>query len=355
MPVLWFLALIMNSILLFKIYNRLKKNDGYCYPLLGLSIALFGWVFSELLLKLVMTKAIVLFIHEFKYVFILAAPEFLLNFVKAYTGKTIKITKVQTFRIGLEFFFMIMIVTNPQHHLFRNSIQFESGMVNTVITDNNIGYYLITLFIYCIVLYSVLLLLKYNFSLAAVYRRRVFLILTGIIIALFTNFIFQYVQYFFKTDDHIDFTSLTFGLIAWLIYYALFVYKDRKLSNFVENFITNKIEHGVLFLNTDYEIHYINTTMINMLGTKQDAILFTKITDVSEKLILTIQKALESGQPVLSRIVRDQIYVYEVSVQEIFDKKNKTLGKLVEFKDVTDIQTEKVQTLNLDRLSHLKA
>ena len=69
-----------------------------------------------------------------------------------------------------------------------------------------------------------------------------------------------------------------------------------------------------------------------LLGIKHEAILYTKITELSERIIITIQKALETGAPVRCRVASDQIYIYEVSVKEISDYKNRVVGKLLNSK-----------------------
>lgn len=223
---------------------------------------------------------------------------------------------------------------------------YVGGMANEVKTVNGPFYYIVTLYIYCILLYVIFLLIRYQLSVARMYRKQATLFIYSILIPMVINVFFQYFQIAINSIDHVDYTSLTFGLIAWMIYYSLFIYNHEKITEVVAKEILNKVNDGIILLDKEENIYYINERAEFIIGSKRQDILHQPVRAISSQISMKLLEVLDKKADVKYQIVRDQIYIFHIKLEDLADDKGRKIGRLFTLNDITAKETELVQKRN---------
>ena len=344
MPLIWFVAAISNAILLIIVVGKRKSNEINLYPMIGFVTAQMAWVTIELLIQLIPDVKFVLFIHEAKYVFILAIPSMFLMFVRYVIGRTsFSYRRVMIF-VMIEITFLILIASNPWHHLFRRSVTYTKEAIVVVSTVNGPLYYGAVLYLYGLIIYTLIILIRYQFSIAKLYRKKFNLIIWGIILAFAINILFQYAQinYAYNTD----YTPLSFGIIAWIFFYSLFWYKQNNLSFEAKEIMLQNLDVGVIYLDENETVFYANRKAIKIMGAEKKKVSGRYIMHVSKDLMSAVSKLKSGLEFVNLKIVQERIYVYRTTLIQILDDEERYIGSMVQMIDITDAELERVNHEN---------
>lgn len=341
MPIVWFAVFLANVLLIFKVYKQKKiKKDLYANALIGLVFIINLWVGCGLVILLVQHSEIALFFHEVKYVAIMGTPLGLYYFI----------TKVNTCthkdRIVLGLYTLTSIVslgvifTNNMHHLFRRSMVFIPSGINIVETNNGPYYYIVVILNYSLLLIAGLKLFKYCRVTNWMYRKRAQLILMSVAISFVTNIIFQILV--IKFNFHLDFTPLTFGLVAWLFYYSLYVYENNVVGELVTDMVMEAIGVGAIFLDSGGKIVYVNPVCEKMFQLKNELVAESDITILGTEMSEIIKGIMQTGESVNYHYCDDKIHVFKVFNKEFFDEGTQIMGNLIIYRDITELEIHRL-------------
>lgn len=344
MPLIWFVAAISNAILLIIVVGKRRSNDINLYPMIGFVTAQMAWVSIELLIQLIPDENVVLFIHEAKYVFILAIPSMFLMFVRYVIGRTSFSFKRLMIFVVVEIILLVIIASNPWHHLFRKSLAYAKETIVVVSTVNGPFYYVAVLYLYGLIIYTLFILIRYQFSIAKIYRKKYNLIIWGIIFAFAINIVFQYAQinYAYNTD----YTPLSFGIIAWIFFYSLFWYKQNNLSFEAKDIMLQNLSVGVIYLDENETVFYANRKAIKIMGAEKKNISGRLIMHVSKEIMSAVSQLKSGHEFVDLRIVQDRIYVYRTTLIQIIDNEERYIGSMVQMIDITESELERINHEN---------
>lgn len=339
MPIVWFLALSANLLLLMQIVH--KENSGMIHLryLKASVVVVVTWVATELVIQFAYNEAFVYLIHELKFLGILLLPTFLGCFVTEYFnmdafGK--RFFGVKTF-IDLVFFLLIM--TDRWHGLFRKSLIFELAEQHTVLVENGILYYVIIGYVYVMVCLVVVRLITYMIKIPRLYRRTIQLILFGIVFALSCNLVFQ--VYHRVWGASFDFTPLSFGFIAWVFYYAIFKYNHYELSSYAKDVILDELSIGMLFLDYDNKVYYMNLLCEEIIGS-YDTLKHKGRDQLASDFNRSIDDSILYEKPTKYKVAADQIHIYEVYAKRVLDERGRMIGTLVRLVDITQEETNRI-------------
>ncbi len=349
MPILWFLTLIVNIFLSVKTFGRITSSNHFVKPLFGLSVSMVGWIFSDLLIRLIDIGHFVLFLHEYKYIFILGAAFFFLLFIECYVEKQKNTNHYLAIRIIVPCVFFLIIITDRWHHLFRKSLTFSGGLSNRFITENGPLYYLVLLYIYLNIIYIVFLLIRYIISVSKIYQIQAIFLIVCILITFSANLVFQLAQVWLHSRHIIDFTSLTFGLTAWQLYYSMFLRKPPKVTKTIIDSLKDQKEDILLLLDQNHYVIYSNRSTEKLFDQNIKELQKAPLTSLTSYVNEKILEVLQNPGPIKCRVIRDQIYVYQLESSTLLDKKSRLIGYLIRGSDITEQETKRIhETIHQD-------
>lgn len=341
MVFIWFLSVVGTGMLLFRtIEKRNDKSQPYVKYLSYLTSGVLGWVLIQMSIQLIYNEKIVFFLHEFKYVFIIGIGGLLYLFIFNLTeNRPVERWKIFMF-LGCYFFLLTVIFTNPYHHLFRNELLFISSHMNYVETDNNWFYTLVVSFNYTMTIIGVARLIGYHLRLPRMYKERSRLMITGILSATGVNLFYQITQIYW--NFHVDFTPFSFFLISILFYFSIFVYQNSEISKMVKDLIKEEEDSGIMFLDHDKRIYYVNALCEEIIDMDSKEIIEEHISGLSGSFSDVIREAIKTKDKAIYQFAKDKIFVYEVIAREIVEEKKGVVGTVVTFEDITESEIERL-------------
>lgn len=340
MSVFWVLVLFTDILLLSFVISDYKSN-GYDFekPLIILVSIITGWVLVQLIIQLIFHVDTLLLLHDMKYVFVIATPSILKLFVRCLINRPIS-RKAFSIELIVDSLFIIGIVSNVLHHQFRSADVKFYGMGIQISYTHAWLFYAMMFYVLINVLYTLAILIHHHISKPEVYRKQTRLMISGIIIMLVLNIIFHGVDRYLVYE--FDFSPIGFGLMAWLFYYVVYIYSNPDLSLFAKDLILKQLGVGLLFLDDNDEIFYMNQVCEDILELKLADVIYKKMDVLSSDFASIIREAGVSDEPQLLSCTDERICFYRVSSKILHDDKERLIGTMISFQDVTEIETERI-------------
>lgn len=348
MPIVLFFTLFVNLVILIFAYGRMRTDPNlFSKSLFGMLACTAGWNFCDLLTILLVDERLSIIAHETKFVFVLSLPG-ILHYFAHYLRFGVEEKRWQFFvRSCVTFPLLGLIATNQFHHLFRLEIFVEKGIMQMISTVNGPVYYFLLIYVYAVVLHSTYYILRYHLQKPRLYRGRTGMMLLGLTVSILANLAFQI---FKQYDFFVDFTPVSFGLIAWLFYYAIFFYESKQVPNMAKTYILEALGTGVLFVDDEGRIVYVNEQFEDICQIKRADLNHKDLDVLPHRVYEAIKEALTYGKPVQYKMTRDKVYVYEIATNQLTDYKSRIVGTVISFKDVSGVEMlfvkQKYQYLN---------
>lgn len=349
MTIVWFISLALVFILFWVAYDKLNKTRERHVVLIimGLSCNIALWLLCELIIQLSFNPSTILFVHEAKYIAILSIPGMLHAFaINLYTGKSQKRRSI-TLLIIIPIILLIGIITNPWHHLFRVDLSVDLDIIHIVQTVNGPLYYLVIGFTYIVILYSLILLLRYHRQQPAIYRKRIGYLIAGIFIIFLSNVIYQYLH--IQYGLMFDFSPISFGVVAMLLYYAYFIYDHDDVSDIAKSAILSRLSVGILFFDRSNDIFYANDYFAGIVAVPAGELMKKNFDDLPDRIQRALlETSMENQDVLLEMTAYDQIAIYSVQTQQINDEANRLIGTLAYFQNITE-ERQRIVQLELEQ------
>lgn len=339
MPIIWFLVLVANLLLLLQIFHKEQEGMIHLKYLKATVVVVVMWVATELLIHFSYEEWFIYLIHEAKFLGILLLPSFLYCFITEYFGVKSVATNYLIAKTTIDIVLFILVMTDRWHGLFRISKSFVSMGQHAVVVENGILYYLIMGYVYVMVLFIIIRLIVYMVKIPYIYRKPIHLILLGIVFALTSNFVFQVYQRMWGAN--FDLTPISFGFIAWIFYYAIFKYNHYELSSYAKEVILDELSIGMLFLDYDEKVYYMNLLCEKVIG-PYNTLNHKDRTHLPEVFNACIDESILTKSTIKYKTAKDQIYIYDVYAKRVTDDDGRMIGTLVRIVDITHEEINRI-------------
>lgn len=332
--------LLIASLPAFLIYLYRKQYQGKSLSLVItiMCALLTEWVLCNAITQFCRADYAIIFWHEAKYIGIAYIPVLVLMFALEYTN--IKLPVISN-KPGLLFILptitVLIVATNPFHHIFRASLTITVGQMVKVYSRNAWWYNVHAFYSYTLIGLTILLFLIDFLRQPRVYRSRPGLILLGITVPTFINFLFDSG---FNMKLSLETTPLAFILSMLFVYYALFIYRPVRVIPIARNIVIENMDNPVILIDNNYAVLDVNRAAARLLKSSRRQL----IGQTAENFPLNWSSFLsrlpvETAQDeVLTILENAGKKFYKLSKVEIKDKKSKPIGRLIVLTDISDLK-----------------
>ncbi|MFO7963512.1 MAG: histidine kinase N-terminal 7TM domain-containing protein [Desulfobacterales bacterium] len=325
-------AASMVIIALFISRSRRMRATGY---LLFLCLAASLWAATDGLLFLgfdLSTDRVILY---FQYIGIISMPPAVLLFVLSAFGHESWITPIRRrLLIGIAVFFMLLVWTNPLHHLLFAKIYIvDSGPIRMLGLNRGpvwgvfIGYHYVLLALTCAFLLVEMLTSPF------IERARAGVLLAAVFIA----FLFNAVSVSGNSPvPNVDISSIAFSLVAAIMAWGFYRYNLLDIMPVAKTEIFRRLEDAILVLDHENRLVDMNPAAEFLFG-----IGIAEAHGRKARLVLRdyprLYKAHEEAQSMDIVIpTKDGALTFDGRIAQITGKRGETLGRVVTLHDITD-------------------
>lgn len=189
-----FLGLLIAIAALIRVKSNEKITDFIYIRIRRLFFTVFLWVAIVLLQMLLPFSKLTFFLHELKYLPIFFTVLFNCDFLFSIIHVSASFRQVSwRFQLVCMSFGMILIATNPYHHIFRKSLEYvDIYKLRIVVAHNNWGFQLLTGYLYLLFSLYVLAILFTVVNVSKLYQRQYVYLFLASLLPLSLSMAFQY-------------------------------------------------------------------------------------------------------------------------------------------------------------------
>lgn len=330
--ILLILSVIISIILILYLFLKSKRTYIF-YTFLWCHLLILNWCLGmifELFCTDVYLKWIIVCTEYFSISFI--GVSWIL-FSSFYTGKrrTLRIKKIIILLIPPVICY-VMLLTNEYHHLFYK--QFEQAF-----RIYGIFFWINVFQSYIYLLISNTAMIIYSLKQPDYRKEQVVLIILTSIIPVISNFV--YVFKFIKMNS--DLTPVSFSVSILLLTIAIFKYRFLDIRSNAMIKVFDNMKEGIIIVNnfnkiTDFNYSFKNSFSdfhIDINSDMGDFCRYLANLKVSCSSELLDSMAMGISSPLTNEMVINNSQYFSVNVQPIFNSRNKLLGRVITFSDIS--------------------
>jgi diguanylate cyclase (GGDEF)-like protein len=334
---IYLLIACLPAFLIF-LYRKQYQGKSLSLVITVMCALLTEWVLCNAIMQFCQADYAIIFWHEAKYIGIAYSPVLVLMFALEYTS--IKLPLISN-KPGLLFILptitVLIIATNPFHHFFRASIIVAAGQVVKVYSENAWWYNVHAFYSYTLIGLTILLFLIDFLRQPRIYRRRPGLILLGITVPTFINFLFDSG---FNMKLPLETTPLALILSMLFVYYALFIYRPVRIIPIARNIVVENMDNPIILVDNNDAILDINLAASRLLKNSHHRVIGQSAEDfpLNWSNFLSMLPAETAEDEILTILENEGERFYKLSKVVLNDKKNKPIGTLIVLTDISDLK-----------------
>ena len=346
-----YLLIASLPVFLIFLYRKQYKGKSLNLVITIMGLLLTEWVLCNAIMQFCRADYAIIFWHEAKLIGVAYVPVLVLIFALEYTSIRLPLISDKP---GLLFILptitLLIVATNPLHHLFRISLTVNIDQVVRVYKVNAWWFNVQACYGYTLVGLTILLFLIDFLRQPRVYRSRPGLILFGITVPTLINFLFD--SGFINMKLPIETTPLAFILAILFVYYAVFIYRPVRIIPLARDLIVENMNNPVILFDNNDTVLDINRAAARLLKISRRQLIGQSTDNLpsnwsdlisrlpAEDEILTIPENEEEGFYKLTRVV-------------LKDKKEKPIGTLIVLTDISDLKQAMVSLEYMSRHDQL--
>lgn len=286
----------------------------FAWAMLAMSVWAFGYSL-EIFSSDLQTK---LFIINIEYIGIISVPVFLLFFALEFTGKSHLLTLRTKLLLWIfPILVLILVWTNEFHHLMWDMETISTFQNNLNLLDVRFGFFFWAHAVYSYILVAFTnILLIIELIQRPKYRIQISLVILGMVIPMAGNLIFIAGPELIK---NLDITPLLFLPIAIGLSWAITKYRLLDVLPPEHLTVLKTMKDGVIVLNSQKRISYINPIAETLLHRKEDDALGQPLVQVSEVFFEKLLPYLSGKEDRAEIMIREgkQAKFYELTVSPL--------------------------------------
>lgn len=285
-----------------------------------------------------------LFWANLQYLAYTLAPVSWLVMVLYFTEKTHLINKRNLIFVSIiPIITNILVWTNGWHQLMRANIYLDtSGYFPVIAKDYGLWFWVHSLYCYLLNFFSMYFLLKILNSKNKIYRIQTIFLTTGWFLVFLYN-----ILYIFKLSPitRFDLTPIVFTIAGIIIAWGIFRFKLFKLMPVARQTIIEKMDTGIIVVDSSLRIIDINPEAQKLIGIGKDYVigsLFSSIYSEFDKLIIQ-DGILNTTREEISLTINGTIRNFELHISPINDYRNDLVAWVVIINDITELKMVREQ------------
>ena len=230
---------------------------------------------------------------------------------------------------------VLIIWSNPYHHLFRISPSIEIITSSFSVLNSDYGIYFYAVYApFNYLLYAISLFLLFRFWVISppIYRRQRLVLVLSFIFPLFVDIF--YIAGVTPISEF-NFTPIAFSISGLLISWSVFSFQFLDISQLANDVVMRTMLVGVIVLDTKGRITDINpvaekitnTSLMHNIGTSVTQIFPDYATFLESNSNQEIEIALEQNR---------ERYYYHVKISPVFHKGKRIVGRVITFSDISE-------------------
>lgn len=317
------------------IFNWKRHRSSISTRLLTYSLlmATFWLVFNDVELLSPNTESAIRW-TKVEYIFIAFSPVFWFAFSLSYTQNK-HLQKASTFLIFMiiPLLSFLLLLTNDSHHLFWREAQKVAGTISPLSVVHGPFYYIFSIYCYLLLLTGSGQILREQCNDRRVYRAQSIWMILGALLPLSTNIV-----YVFKLIPGLnkDFTPISFVLSSLFFAIATSRHKMADLVPIARSLIIDHITDGLVVLDLDGWIVDVNAAFQRISKVDPDQLIGKKIDALPGNFKDIPHENTNKWKYEITTPSSEGVLFYEVHMDLLTDQKQKVVGRLITYQDVTE-------------------
>ena len=337
-------SIIIAGLILYSLqFRQSKTGQSFLFLMICAFIWVSGFVFESLTTDL-NTK---LFFINLEFLGITFLPFAWVLLVLNFNGHTMNKWSVFSLAV-IPVATNLVIWTNAIHHWFFGNphISLTAAPFPVIDPEYNFWFYFIHAPAgYLYVLIALFFLIRSFQNMDVAYRAQSILLVFAIAIPLSTDLLYVLG---YSPVKHYNYTPAIFCISGLILAMALFRYHFLDLIPLARDAVVETLHDGVIVLDIKGRIVDINPAARNILKSSDQRLVGSAVQNSQEQIFRKISALLKTAPSQVDIEIQggSKLY-YEVSINDVKDKQNELLGKVITLHDITErtLLFKKVETL----------
>jgi signal transduction histidine kinase len=281
---------------------------------------------------------------KIEYIGVSFAPVFLLQFVfSLVNSEKSKLHKRTSLLYIVSVAILILSWTNEEHHLVWKGFQWGTDSENILTYIHGIAWYLFALFSLLLIITSIIVLASELKKLPVIIKKQIRILIIGCLAPLILTTC--YIAGITPLKG-LDLTIISLPIMGLIILIGIFRFGMFKIIPTVSSQITNIIQDGLIVMDENSEIVFLNPSASKILGftAKDSSFLTIKNVGWLKDITLSGAKGLKETEVMTQS---DPELWLEISINEIRNEDHELKGNLVLMHDISKRKRLEFQTRNL--------
>ena len=230
---------------------------------------------------------------------------------------------------------LVLIWSDPIHHLFRRNISIASiGQFNYIIYDHGIWGMVILSYFYALILFSILLLIRFYLQANQLTRTQTAVIIMGICFPYVVG-IFSMLGLIKALDQ--DIFPITFGLSNIFLAWGIIRFRIFDIVPIARDRIIESMHEGMIMIDDNNRIVDINPAALELIGYEEKELLGDQISNIIPISIVQALGKLEKVQyeTQINNKKTGTTNTYEIRLSPLMNRQGEIFGRLVFLQDIT--------------------
>ncbi len=250
------------------------------------------------------------------------------------TGKSLHSIKSLVWVNVIAFLSLVVIWTDPYHHLFRGTPSLLTTNVPFPILHNDYGIFyfaIIIPYIYALFTASYFILIGFYLKAPAIYRRQSLILMLSVSVPLIIDFLYVLditpIPYF-------NFTCIFFSLSGILLNFSIEKNHFLDIRPLAFETAINAMDIGVIVIDSSNRITYLNPAIEKIINQSNDQ----NIGKNADQIFPDLKQIIHSDQKKTEITIpqKDSENNYEIQRSPIIRRKNEIIGQIITLHDITE-------------------
>lgn len=325
------------SALFLSVLSLTKRNTAEAVWLEVLLCAISLWTFMQGISLIVTDHGYKLLFHNLMFIGICLVPVSIFFFIlEHYNFMRHLSTPVRFSLFIIPLITLVLIATNPHHHLFYRSVRFlELGNYTFVSGSFTIWFWIHCTYSYLLIISAVLVILYHLQNESAMYRHQSILLITGILAALLINVL----TISGLIPSVPDLTPFTFVIVAIVFCQSILHPRVFEIGPITKDLLYDTIYDGLMIVNANDAIIEYNKAFLQLFTQTAETVEGKNAVDLFRSMGYSGDAIINAIRSPLTLVTgsHDAMNSRQITAIPLKGYNNESVSVLYLFRDVTDI------------------
>ena len=329
------ISLNLSVYIWLKYWTTRKIQPARIFSILLIAVCI--WSFGSALAVIGPHHSLIYFWEQFKYIGILIIPPSWAIVSLMWTGRSSWMTPLKLWSLYIvPFTIMILIFTDPYHHLIWENVEYLSfGPYTLTATVHGIAWWSMWVYSYALILIGVIYLLNGLLNTRYIYQKQALVLLIGSLIPWIANAI-----YAFNLGPYaiLDFTPAAFIITGVTYAWGFSRLQLIDIPPFAKHAVFEHLDDPVFVFDAKYRLLEINPCAEKLfhLNGKEYIGKDVGVVFANQPKLIDLCNLSEKGPSEFCYEYDSKQQVFDVHVTSLSDKKDQRIGYVLSLRDITE-------------------